>query len=204
VFRAVDNGKNDTSGIADLRTVRIKVVGPPPQEVRATNAGNEKVRLTWTYPNSCSVTINDYFKGFSIWRKINSNQFQLDSCKPGLGGRGYIKIASNVKSKLNDTYFYEDGMLENGKTHCYRILAEFALTSPGGNSYNRVVSLPSEEACVQLKRDLPFILETTVIKTDMTTGQVGIKWIMPIADDLDTLKRPGPYKIQNRQSGGLL
>ncbi|MEO5583551.1 MAG: gliding motility-associated C-terminal domain-containing protein, partial [Saprospiraceae bacterium] len=203
VFRAVDNGKNDTTGIADLRTVRIKVVGPPPQNVFATNAGNDKVKITWTYPNSCAVTINDYFKGFSIWRKINSNQFPLDSCKPGLAGRGYVKIASNVVSKSNDIYFYEDNMLENGKTHCYRILAEFALKSPGGNSYNRVASLPSDETCVQLKRDLPFIVEATVIKTDNSTGQVELKWIMPLADDLDTLNRPGPYRIQIAKAEGI-
>ena len=76
------------------------------------------------------------YTSFSIWRKINSNQFTPDSCKPGLAGKGYTKIASNINSKNGDIYFYEDDMLDGGNTYCYRILAEFAFTSPGGNSYN--------------------------------------------------------------------
>lgn len=204
VFRAVDNGKNDSSGLAELRTLRIKVVGPPPQNLKSiANAANNKVRLTWNYPNACAVTVNDYFKGFSIWRKINSNQFPLDTCKPGLAGKGYTKIASNVLSKNIDAYFYEDSMLENGKTHCYRVLAEFALTSPGGYSYNRVASLPSDETCVQLKRDLPFITEATVLNTSTTQGQVEIKWILPVANDLDTIKRPGPYTLKLSRAEGI-
>lgn len=151
VFRAVDNFK-DSTGLADLKSVRIKVVGPPPTNLNSITSGNNKVKLTWEYSNACAVTVNDYFKGFSVWRRVNSNQFNLDTCINGLAGRGYIKIASNVNTKLNNQYTYEDEMVEGGKTHCYRILAEFALTSPGGNSYNRVVSLPSEETCIQLKR----------------------------------------------------
>lgn len=203
VFRAVDNFK-DSSGLADLKTLRIKIVGPPPQEVSSTSLNNNLIRVSWSYPNACAVTVNDYFKGFSVWRKINSNQFIVDTCTPGLAGKGYVRIASNVRTKVNERYFFEDDMVESGKTHCYRILAEFALTSPGGNSYNRVVSLPSEETCIQLKRDLPFITKTTVNVTHPTQGEVEVRWVMPLAIDLDTLKNPGPYQIVLLRTDGIL
>ncbi|MBK6389785.1 MAG: gliding motility-associated C-terminal domain-containing protein [Saprospiraceae bacterium] len=202
VFRAVDNFK-DSTGLADLKSVRIKVVGPPPTNLNSITSGNNKVKLTWEYSNACAVTVNDYFKGFSVWRRVNSNQFNLDTCINGLAGRGYIKIASNVNTKLNNQYTYEDEMVEGGKTHCYRILAEFALTSPGGNSYNRVVSLPSEETCIQLKRDLPFITKVSVNATDQVNGSISVAWILPLADDLDTLMHPGPYKIIVARAEGL-
>ncbi len=194
VFRAVDNGK-DSIGLADLKTIRIKVVGPPPTDVQAISSGNNIVKVSWKYPNGCVATSNNYFKGFSIWRRINSTQFPIDTCRPGLAGRGYQRIASNVLSRNNDEFFYDDDMLEPGKTHCYRILAEFALTSPGGNSYNRVASLPSAEACIQLKRDLPFITKASITNTDPLNGTVLLRWTLPIAADLDTLKQKGPYRI---------
>ncbi|MEP7266917.1 MAG: gliding motility-associated C-terminal domain-containing protein [Saprospiraceae bacterium] len=194
VFRAVDNFK-DTIGLADLKSVRIKIVGPPPENLKAVAIGNTQAKLTWEYPNACAVTVNNYFKGFSIWRKINSNQFVIDSCQTGLAGRGYIKIASNVNSKNGDIYFFDDDMLDGGNTYCYRILAEFAFTSPGGNSYNRVVSIPSDEVCIQLKRDLPFITKVSVTNTDKSIGSILLEWSMPAASDLDTVKNPGPYKV---------
>ncbi len=88
-----------------------------------------------------------------------------------------------------------DDMLDGGNTYCYRILAEFAFTSPGGNSYNRVVGLPSEEKCIQLKRDLPFITKVSVINTNSTQGSIQIKWLMPDPNDLDTIKNRGPYRM---------
>ena len=106
VFRAVDNFR-DTTGLADLKSIKIKIVGPAPQNVAVNSINNNQARITWTFPNSCAVTVNDYFKGFSIWRKINSNQFTPDSCKPGLAGKGYTKIASNINSKNGDIYLKE-------------------------------------------------------------------------------------------------
>lgn len=194
VFRAVDNVK-DSTGLADLKAIRIKVVGPPPKDVQSTNLGTDKIRLTWTYPNSCAVTSNNYFKGFAIWRRINSNQFPIDTCNPNLNGKGYVRITGNVNTKNGDTYFYDDDMLDGGKTYCYRIVAEFAYTSPGGNSFNRVGSIPSDEVCIQLKRDLPFITKASVNNTSTTQGSVTIKWAMPLANDLDTTKHKGPYKL---------
>ena len=80
-------------------------------------------------------------------------------------------------TRAGDVFYFDDDMLEPGKTHCYRILAEFALTSPGGNSYNRVASLPSEEACIQLKRDLPFITKASIQTTNTSNGSVLLKWV---------------------------
>lgn len=197
VFRAVDNFLGDTTGLATLKTVRIKVVGPPPEDVQAV-AGSGEVLVTWESPYSCEVTEDDSFQGFSIWRRESSNQFPLDTCAPGLDGRGYERLAFNLM-EINDInrYTYLDGNVERGRTYCYRVLGEFAQISPNGNYlYNRVQSLASNEICVQLSRDVPLLTNVTVNETDNTAGEIEVRWSKPRAEDLDTIMNPGPYRYR--------
>lgn len=201
VFRAVDN-MFDTTGLARLRTVRIKVVGPPPLDVMSQSSESQ-VQVTWESPYSCEDTENEYFKGFSVWRKTGSNNFPPDSCRPGLDGRGYTQIGFNIKTLENNRYTFYDTDVERGKTYCYRILAEFALTSPGGNPYNRVASLPSEESCIQLNRDVPLITNVDVEFTSPSTGEIRVQWLKPLFSALDTIENPGPYRFEVLHSTGL-
>ena len=45
VFKAEDNFQ-DSTGLVDLKTVRIKVVGPPPQDFQA-NRDEEEIVVSW-------------------------------------------------------------------------------------------------------------------------------------------------------------
>lgn len=203
VFKAVDNYFGDSSGLATLKSLRIKVVGPPPQDVQAQPASGQ-VTVTWGKPYFCENTLDNYFRGFTVWRREGSNNFPIDECIPGLEGRGYTKLTNvPIQQVQNDRYFYLDSNLERGRTYCYRILAEFAKTTPGGQyTYNRVESLPSAEICVQLSRDLPLITLVDVLQTDAANGQMRVCWSKPLLPDLDTLLNPGPYRYEVLRAPG--
>ncbi len=194
VFRAIDNFFGDTTGLATLRTIRIKVVGSPPQNLTAETENNG-IRLFWEKPYDCEITNDEYFQGFSVWRKTGSTSMQLDTCNPGMKGSPYTKVIFLTNDIIGDSYTSIDNSVEKGITYCYRVIAEFAKLSATGNPYNRVESLRSNEVCLQLIRDLPIITKVSIDKTE-NNGSVHIRWSKPFANDLDTITNPPPYKYE--------
>lgn len=194
IIKAIDNFF-DTTGLVDLHAIRIRVIGPPPEGLDLINATNA-FHLSWDLPYLCDAAAGNYFKGFSVWKRTGSNQFQMDTCETGLEGRGYSRIVSNWKLTKDGRYFYEDTSISGEVSYCYRILAEFALTTPSGQPYLRVVSIPSDEVCLRAKADLPLITKVTVDETGNASGKITIKWIGPDPNALDTVSYPGPYRYQ--------
>ncbi len=211
IFRSADNFpitidvENGTEIVylSTLFVVRIKVVGPPPEDLFA-EAMQQNINLSWEKPYDCEFADGDFFKGFTVWRKINSNTFPIDTCTPGLDGKGYTKITpAPINDALGNRYVYTDVDLERGRTYCYRILAEFADTTLGGFSFNEVESLPSDEFCLQLSRDVPLIIQDSVMITDVSNGQIKVKWTKPDPNDLDTLQNLGPYVYELQRAVGF-
>lgn len=200
IFRSADNFpvsidqvSGDTSFLSTLKVVKIRVVGPPPEDVVA-EANNQQVDISWANPYTCEDAMDEYFRGFTVWRRVGSNPFPPDTCEIGLAGRGYTKLTTQpIKDEDGDRYVFIDFDVERGLTYCYRILANFARLTPSGFEFNSVESLPSEEACVQLSRDIPLLTNVSVLTTDVTNGTMEIVWSTPNPDDLDTLLNPGPY-----------
>jgi gliding motility-associated-like protein len=194
IIKAVDNFL-DTTGLVDLQAIRIKVIGPPPEGLDLENVSGA-FDLSWDLPYACDTASGNYFKGFSIWRRSGSNQFTMDSCETGLEGRGYSRLSANWKATKNGRYFFEDTNIGNEENYCYRILAEFALTTPSGQPYLRVLSIPSEEVCLRGKADKPLLTNVSVVNTDQASGSMFIKWIGPDPASLDTIQFTGPYRYQ--------
>jgi len=72
VFKAEDNWFSDSTGLVDLSSLSITVVGPSPQNlVSETESG--AIRLTWDKPYNCENTDNNFFQGFSVWRRKGSS-----------------------------------------------------------------------------------------------------------------------------------
>ncbi|MFM8448725.1 MAG: gliding motility-associated C-terminal domain-containing protein [Haliscomenobacter sp.] len=202
VFRAVDNFfTRDSTGLSTLKTIRIKVVGPPPEGLRAESAANV-IEVSWNKPYLCDDPLDNYFRGFTVWRREGGNAFLPDTCNPGLQGKGYQKLTEfSVLESKGDRYIYYDRTAEPGKTYCYRVLAEFARLTPNGKyAFNLVESLPSREICLLQNRDLPLLLTTSVQSTDSLSGAVQLCWSKPV--DLDTLSYPGPYTYQLLRAKG--
>jgi gliding motility-associated-like protein len=205
VFRATDDKpliiSNDTFYLSTLKTVRIKVVGPPPLDVQAL-AGPGQVEVTWESPYACE-DVDNFFQGFTVWRRQGSNLFALDTCETGLAGKGYTKITNiPIQDIVDDRYYYLDEDVERGRTYCYRILAEFAQQTDLNVLFNKVESLPSEEYCVQLSRDIPLITNVDVLSTG-TNDSIKIIWTKPLVDDLDTILNPGPYVYELFRATGF-
>jgi gliding motility-associated-like protein len=202
VFKAEDDA--DVS-LVDLHSVSIKVVGPPPLLVQAQAITTDQIKITWEHPYICQDAPNDYFYGFSVWRREGPNPFTPDTCTPGLVGRGYQQVKTLTRDVVDGKYTWLDQTAEPGKTYCYRVLAQFARISAGGYRYNVVESLPSNEACVQLPRSLPMITHVSVTNTDAAVGTILLRWSKPIALDLDTVLNPPPYRYRVfRQVGNTL
>lgn len=200
VFKATDS--LDFPELADLKTTQIKVVGPPPRGVQA-DASQSEVIITWDKPYRCEDAAENYFLGFSVWRREGSNPFVPDTCSPGLAGKGYEEIIFITKLAQDGRYRYADEEVERGRTYCYRVLAKFARRSAAGYPYNIVESLPSAEVCVQLPRDLPLVTNVSVEETGVTDGKIRVVWSKPVAQDLDTVINYGPYRYQLLRAPGL-
>ncbi len=195
VLRAVDNFYQDSTGLAFLKTIRIKVVGPAPENL-TSRTENGAIRLEWNAPYACETTDNNYFQGFSVWRKIASANYIPDTCNPGLSRSPYQKILSKTLAREGNTYFFRDLKVDPGFTYCYRVQAEFAKLTTSNNPFNRVESLPSNESCLILIRDIPLITKVSVTNTSTNDGGMHVRWTKPIAGQLDTLLHPGPYRYE--------
>ena len=206
-FRAADDFPiSDNSGgvvyLSTLKVVRIKVVGPPPEDLQAI-PGNGQLELNWALPYDCEVVEDDYFRGFRIWRSESSNPFVIDTCDPGLEGRGYTLLTpSPVQDVVDGRYYYLDDEVERGRTYCYRIEARFARLSVGQQPFNWVSGLPSIELCLQLSRDIPLITNVSVERTDPVDGIIEVAWSTPNEADLDTMLHPGPYVYEVLRATG--
>jgi gliding motility-associated-like protein len=200
VVRAADKFYSDSTGLATLKTIRIKVVAPEPKDLKAQSM-DESIVLTWKKPYRCEDTKNDYFLGFSVWRRATSSQFVQDTCAPGLTGKDYVKIAFKTTDFVDSTYKYVDNKITQGVTYCYRIQAEFARKTAAGNPFNRVEGLASEEVCIIAMRDLPMLTKVSVSNTDINDGSMHIRWTKPLANQLDTILHKGPYRYDILRAG---
>lgn len=207
IFRSADNfpilSSGDTLYLSTLKTVRIKVIGPPPQDIQA-EPDNGMVTISWELPYACEDAMDEYFRGFNVWRKEGANALPIETCDPGLEGTGYTLLTlSPVMDVQNDRYYYLDEDVARGKTYCYRVEGRFARLSAAGQPFNWVSSLPSDSICVQLSRDIPLITNVTVETTDTNNGEIQVRWSKPNAADLDTILNPGPYIYELYRAQGI-
>jgi gliding motility-associated-like protein len=200
VFRAEDNffelnNSNREGGLATLRSVSIKVVAPPPTGLQTVADDNEIV-LTWDKPQDCEEEDDPIFLGFTVWRREGSNPFAPDTCETGLAGRGYDLLTPiETTEMLDDRYVYIDDDIERGKTYCYRVVALFGRPIANlGLIFEEIESIPSEEVCVQLARDIPLITMVDVLRTGSADGEIDVCWVLPSAEALDTVLNSGPYR----------
>jgi gliding motility-associated-like protein len=183
--------------LTDQEALIIYVIAPPPENVAAEAQGNS-ILVTCDSLYSCYGA--DNFLGFSIWRKVGCDSLEFDECQRGLTGFGYDSIG------FTDTlHRYRDFSVVHGQIYSYRVLAEFGVRSEAAPifTYNEVQSFPSNNACAELKRDLPIINHVSVRNTDTENGSIFLGWYNPVADDLDTLQNPGPYTYTILRSPGF-
>ncbi len=178
--------------LVDLKTINIQVVGPAPENVmlETLSDGNE---VRWDYPYICLGDSSELFQGFTIWRREQNDNTTLGDCNTDLSEQGYTPIATLNNADLSDPYIYLDKTAEKGKIYCYRVTALFGRRTDSGQLFNVVHGKPSDFDCVNIRKDVPFIVKASVETTSSTAGQNLVEWIPPEAEELDTSIYGGPY-----------
>ncbi|MEI7982412.1 MAG: hypothetical protein WCI71_12225, partial [Bacteroidota bacterium] len=175
-FKAKDNAS--PVNLVTIKSIKIKVIGPPPENLTATPMGNA-ITLSWD-PYTC---INA--KGFMIFRKDDSTGYKPGYCDTGVPPYlGYTKI--DEFSDVSRTTYLDDNQgngLARGPKYCYMVVAWY----PDGAE-----SHASNEACATLKKNVAVITNVSINTTSESTGSVFIAWSKPT--EIDTLQAPGPYQ----------
>ncbi|UYZ64804.1 gliding motility-associated C-terminal domain-containing protein [Hymenobacter weizhouensis] len=167
LFKAEDRPANNCgAALIDERLLSIRVIGPPPLNLRAAQSGNTAV-LNWdaySCPNPGAQML--------IFRREGPSNFTPGPCETGIpASAGYVQIGTVPVGTRN---FIDDRAgqgLERGKTYCYRIFVQFAL--PAGGQ-----SIASQEACITLSGRSARFTNVTVDRT-ATAGQITVRWTKP-------------------------
>ncbi len=196
VFKATDDFLGLGGGAATLKTVRIKVTAPAPEDVVVEKFDSETIRISWQSPYPCED--DDLFQGFSVWRKLGTDQVAIDSCQGGL--IGYEEIIFLTNDKEGDRYVAYDDNISANNIYCYRVLGEFAQLTESGNPFNKSESIASNEDCARYDRRAPLITQVSVTNTSNNQGTINLTWTLPDPDDIDTIANEGPFSIRIERS----
>nr|HPM30185.1 gliding motility-associated C-terminal domain-containing protein [Chryseolinea sp.] len=184
-FKITDQPANGGVNLATFKTWFIKVVGPAPEwKEPILDLNKRETKLEWS-PYFCQNA-----ETMQVWRRVGEFPFEPDNCQTGMPDfLGYDLIAT-VPSKTTNTYTDNNGGkgLAPGARYCYRLVAIFPLPR-GGESY---VSL---DTCVgPILADVPVITNVSVDKTDLSTGEIRIRWQKPF--DANIIQFPPPYHYE--------
>ena len=178
-----------TVSLVDFKTFNITVVPPPPLNLTGIPQGTS-ILLKWQKP-TCHLTTGNKIEKYCIYRKSNCSPWTPSNCEVGVPAyTGFVKIGCTTG--LNDTTFLDTNNgngLSQGTNYSYIVEAVY---TDGSLSY------ASNQICVQLKRDVPILVNVDVQATDTTTGSIFLRWIKPLlgANALDTISVPGPYEFR--------
>ncbi len=185
-FKATDDGY--PVSLVSYKNIFVTVVSPPPENLTAEAVGST-IRLNWERLG-CEKA-----KGYRVYRRIGPSGFVPGNCQTGVpASTGYVLIHQN--DDLNLTAYTDDDNgngLIHGNQYCYLVTAWFL---DGAESY------ASNEACANLKRDIPVITNVSNDSSSLALGRCFIAWSKPT--ELDTVQIPGPYQyVLYRSENGI-
>lgn len=178
-----------TVSLVDFKTFNIKVIPPAPLNLTGIPQGTS-IRLRWTKP-SCHLTTGNKILTYCVYRKTDCIPWTPANCEVGVPSyTGFTKIGCTTG--ISDTTFLDTNNgngLSQGTNYSYVVIAVYV---DGSESY------ASNQVCVQLKRDVPILVNVDVQSTNTTTGFINVRWIKPLlgSNALDTISVPGPYEFR--------
>lgn len=174
--------------LVDIQTWRIKVIGPPPVWDELVQMPGRTVELNWD-PYACANSASE----MQIWRRINSDPYEPDSCDTGIRP-GYELIGITDMNTFNFMDLNGEEGLAPGNTYCYRLVATYPAPRLGE-------SVVSDEICITIDVDVPIITNVSIEETNTETGEIFVKWTPPY--DIDQTQFPGPYTYELLRSEGF-
>ncbi len=178
---------NEDISLVDISNFTVKILGPAPTGL-STSSTSSLINLSWDQ-SSC-----DNVAGYYVYRREAGYDFQPDSCENGVPlYTGYSRVGE--VSGLSNTFFPDnnngEGLIQ-GIVYCYMVTAYFA---DGSESF---ASVP---VCASLIPGTPSIINVSVTRTGVDTGEVYLAWLKPM--DIDTVAAPGPYVFQILRTDNL-
>lgn len=178
VFHAKDDGH--PVSLTNVKTVSVSVIGPKVRNLVAEPVGDE-VRLAWSsYP--CRQA-----RALRIYRKMGCDAYEPDNCETGAPD-GFQMVAE-LDGVAADSYV--DSGLAQGIQYSYRVLAVFRDGSE---------SVASDVVCVSLKNESPLMTNVSNAETDLSSGNVSVKWAPPV-DIPEGLLPPFRYRLKRSADG---
>lgn len=180
VIQATDNGSG--SDLVDIETFNITVVAPAPENLIAEAFGSS-IQLNW------EQSLCDQAIGYKIYRRINFFGFVPGFCETGVPEyTGYTFI--DFVEGLESTSYLDNDEIIFGRENCYMVVACY---EDGAESY------ASNEACAQIKFEIPIIKKNSVGIT-AEAGVDTVNWRSPIELDIEDF--PGPYQYRLLRTPG--
>ncbi|GAB3177744.1 T9SS type B sorting domain-containing protein [Telluribacter humicola] len=184
--------------LVDIRTFKIRVYGPKPQNVRAEPAvdpSGQAFRVSWS-SYECQIPGAQIV----VYRREGCSNYEADACQPGLPvGLGYQEVG---RVAVGETSFVDNNNgqgLRRGINYSYRLVVEFPRPGALPTEPNRLngggTSLPSSEFCLDLPQMMPVITNVTVDSTSQTRGVVTVRWTRPLGVAPGTLEGPSQYRL---------
>lgn len=186
-IRIADQPRSGPS-LVDIRTWNIRVIGPPPVVDELVQQQGRSVDIRWD-PYTCANSAET----MQVWRRINSNPYEPDSCETGIRA-GYELIGTTNMQTFNFIDTNGGNGLAPGNTYCYRLVAAFPQPRLG-------LSVVSQEICITIDVDVPLITNVSIEETDTQNGEIFIRWTPPY--DIDREQFPGPFSYELIRSTGF-
>ncbi|GAB2764917.1 hypothetical protein GCM10027275_02690 [Rhabdobacter roseus] len=190
--------------LVDIKTLRIRVYGPKPQNVRtepAADASGRAFRVSWS-SYQCQIPGAQIV----IYRREGCTDFVADPCQTGMpAGLGYQEVG---RVGVGETSYIDTNNgqgLRRGVRYSYRLVVEFPRPGASPTELNRLNgggrSLVSDEFCADLPLLMPVITNVTVDSTSATQGVITVKWTRPIG--VVPTPSDGPYQYRLFRATGL-
>jgi hypothetical protein len=189
VFKVTDLSPTG-SRLVTFKTWNIRVVGPEPEWVNATtDLATRSANLQWD-PYVCGNA-----ESIQVWRRVDSFPFEPDSCQTGMPEHLGYQLITTVPASTNAFVDNNGGQgLASGAQYCYRLVATFPQPR-GGESY------VSQEICLDpILADRAIITNVTVDRTDVTDGQITVRWTPPYEADAGQFPPPYSYQVGRAES----
>ncbi len=191
--------------LVDMVNLRIKVYAPAPKNLRSepvADASGRAFRLTWD-EYACKVPGAQIV----IYRKEGCTDYTPVDCETGLpAALGYTVIA---RLGVDETSYVDNDNgegLKRGIAYSYRMVVRIPRHGAGPTEPNRFVggaeSMPSEQVCETLPLLSPLLTNVTVDETDVTNGQITVRWTRPIGYDPNSGGGPFQYRLYRAEGLG--